>query len=111
MILLDGKKLRDLTADRLKGEVFDAMAESAIKAPTLAILQIGNLAESNAYISQKKLFAEKIGAIVFHKIFPNKVSEEDLIAEIKKLNRDKKVHGIVMQLPIPEGLNKQKIID
>jgi methylenetetrahydrofolate dehydrogenase (NADP+)/methenyltetrahydrofolate cyclohydrolase len=111
MILLDGKKLRDLTASRLKDEIVECLAESAAPIPQLAIIQIGDLAESNSYITQKKLFAEKIGAKVLHKIHPNKVSEGDLITEIEKLNKDKKVHGIIVQLPIPEGLDKQKIID
>ena len=111
MILLDGKKLRDLTADRLKTEIADGLTESAASQPQLAIVQVGNLVESNAYIAQKKLFAEKIGAKVLHKIHPEKVSEEELIADIEKLNKDKKVHGIIVQLPIPVGLDKQKIID
>lgn len=111
MILLDGKKLRDLTANRLKSEITAAMAESATSQPQLAIIQIGDLAESNSYISQKKLFAEKVGAKVIHKIHPDKISEEDLIAEIEKLNRDEKVHGIIVQLPIPDSLNKHRIID
>ena len=111
MILLDGKKLRDLAVDRLKNEVAEVVSENAVDAPTLAIIQVGDLAESNSYINQKKLFAEKIGAKVLHKIHPDKVSEDDLIAEIQKLNKNKKVHGIIVQLPIPEGLDKQKIID
>ena len=111
MILLDGKKLRDLTADRLKTEIADGLTESAAPQPQLAILQIGELAESNSYIAQKKLFAEKIGALVLHKTFPNKVSEENLITEIDKLNRDKNIHGIILQLPIPAELDKSKIID
>lgn len=111
MILLDGKKLRDLTADRLKNEIAEAMSESAVATPQLAIIQIGDLAQSNTYITQKKLFAEKIGAKVVHITHPDKISEEDLIAEIEKLNRDEKIHGIIVQLPIPASLNKQKIID
>ena len=87
------------------------MAESAISKPQLAILQVGDLAESNSYINQKKLFAEKIGASVIHEVYPTKISEEDLIAEIVKMNRNDQVHGIIVQLPIPEGLNKQRIID
>ena len=111
MILLDGKKLRDLTADRLKNEVAERLAENEVAVPQLAILQIGDLPESNAYIAQKKLFAEKIGAKVSHIIHPTKVSEEELVADIKKLNHDKKVHGIILQLPIPAELDKNKIID
>jgi len=111
MILLDGKKLRDLTADRLKNEVAERLAENEVAVPQLAILQIGDLPESNTYIAQKKLFAEKIGAKVSHIIHPTKVSEEELIADIKKLNHDKKVHGIILQLPIPAELDKNRIID
>jgi methylenetetrahydrofolate dehydrogenase (NADP+)/methenyltetrahydrofolate cyclohydrolase len=111
MILLDGKKLRDLTVDRLNDEIAEAMTDSAILQPQLAILQVGDLTESNAYIAQKKLFAEKIGVNVLHKIHPDKVSEEELIEEIERLNKDKKVHGIILQLPVPEGLNKERIID
>lgn len=111
MILLDGKKLRDLTVDRLKKEITDCLAENAIPQPQLAILQVGDLAESNTYITQKKLLAKKIGVKVLHKIHPDKISEQDLIDEIEKLNRNEKVHGIIVQLPIPTGLDKQKIID
>lgn len=111
MILLDGKKLRDIMIDQLKTEIADTLVENAIAKPQLVILQVGELAESNSYITQKKLFGEKIGVIVLHKSYPNKVSEEDLISEIQKLNKDEKVHGILLQLPIPEGLAKQKIID
>jgi methylenetetrahydrofolate dehydrogenase (NADP+) / methenyltetrahydrofolate cyclohydrolase len=111
MILLDGKKLRDLTVNRLKSEVVEHLNERVVPQPQLAVIQIGDLPESNAYISQKKFFAEKIGAKVLHKIHPNKISEAELVKEIVKLNKDKKVHGIIVQLPIPEGLDKQKIID
>ena len=119
MILLDGKKLRDETATQLRDEIADFVAESGegVEAvvpqsvPQLAILQIGDLAESAAYINQKKLFGEKIGAKVLHKNYPIKVSEEELVTDIKKLNSDSKIHGIIVQLPIPTSLNKQKIID
>jgi 5,10-methylene-tetrahydrofolate dehydrogenase/methenyl tetrahydrofolate cyclohydrolase len=111
MILLNGKKLRDLTAKSLKDEVSQAIAETAVSAPQLVILQVGDLAESNAYITQKKLFGEKIGAKVTHKKFEDKISQDDIIKEIAILNEDKKVHGIILQLPIPQYLDKQKIID
>jgi len=119
MILLDGKKLRDETAAELRDEIADFVAESGegVEAvipqsvPQLAILQIGDLAESSAYINQKKLFGEKIGAKVTHKTYPAKVSEEELVADIKKLNIDSKIHGIIVQLPIPASLDKQKILD
>ena len=89
MILLDGKKLRNLMADALKSEIAEYLQENAAPQPKLAIVQVGDLPVSNAYINQKKLFAERIGAKVMHKIHPDKVSEMELIEEIKKLNKNK----------------------
>jgi len=111
MILLDGKKLRNLMADSLKSAVAEYLQENTAPQPKLAIVQVGDLPVSKAYINQKKLFAERIGAKVLHKIHPDKVSETELIEEIKKLNKNKSVHGIIVQLPIPDELDKQKIID
>lgn len=105
-LILDGKALRDKGIERLKNVI-----EKGRQKPTLAIVQIGDLAESNAYIEQKRKFAEKIGAGFVHKKFPNDVGEADLIKEIEKLNLDKNISGVIVQLPIPENLNKQKIID
>ena len=106
MLILDGKKLRDLIAGRLKDEIADFVAQSGegddVVLPQMAILQIGDLSESTAFIKQKKLFAEKIGAKILHKTYPLKVSEETILAEIKKLNADEKIHGIILQLPIPD---------
>lgn len=105
-LILDGRVLRDRGIVRLK----QAIAESG-KKPTLAIVQVGNLAESNAYIEQKRKFAEKIGAGFLHLKFPEEVVESMLIGQIEKLNQDRAVQGIIVQLPIPFWLNKQKIID
>lgn len=105
-LLLDGKVLRDKAILELK-KASSAMAV----VPTLAILQIGALAESAAYIGQKKKFAEKIGARVLHVEFPDSVSEQELTSRIQELNTDNAVHGIIVQLPIPAALPKQKIID
>ncbi|MDO8483224.1 MAG: bifunctional 5,10-methylenetetrahydrofolate dehydrogenase/5,10-methenyltetrahydrofolate cyclohydrolase [bacterium] len=106
LLLLDGRKLRDVGCARLKA-IID---EGNIK-PTLVIIQVGTVAESGAYIEQKKKFAEKIGAAVLHKMFLESVSEGDLIRAIEEFNQDSSIHGVIVQLPIPERLDKQKIID
>ncbi len=79
--------------------------------PTLAVIQIGSLPESTAYITQKKKFAEKIGASVNHIVLDEDVGEIDVLAEIKKLNADISVHGIIVQMPIPKHLNRWNIIE
>lgn len=104
-ILLDGKVARDSIAGELKNSI------SALKnKPKLAIIQVGDKEESNKYIKQKRLFAEKIGAQVEHIKFPEDITEEKVCAEIQKLNADFLVHGIIVQLPLPAGLDKNIII-
>lgn len=106
MILLDGKKLSGEIAERLKAEIVESG-----KVPTLVIIQVGNVEESNAYIRHKKNYGEKIGARVEHLTLPIDVTEEDLISKIRGLNANENVHGMIVQLPIPKHLNKTRIIE
>ena len=79
--------------------------------PKLIIIQVGDLAESNAYIRQKILFGQKIGAIVDHQKLPENISQKNLQTTISKLNTDPSVTGIIVQMPIPASLDKDTIID
>lgn len=104
--ILDGKIVRDGIIVKLKKEI-----ESFQSVPTLAIIQVGELEESNKYIQAKKNFAEKIGAGVELVKFDVAVTKGTLTQEIDKLNKDKNIHGIILQLPIPKHLNAYEIID
>lgn len=106
--ILDGKIIRDETIIKLKNEV-----ESFSIKPVLAIIQVGDLEESNKYIKSKKVFGEKIGAEIRHVKLADNISEVDLISEIQKLNNDEKVWGIITQLPLPSALKEKqsKIIE
>ena len=104
--ILDGKKLSDLLALELTNKI----RKLAVK-PKLVIIQIGNLKESNTYIKNKKLFAEKIGAIAEHKKYPNNVDESRVISDISKYNRDIRTHGIMVQLPTPKCFNIEKVLE
>lgn len=103
---LDGKIVRDKIATTLKKKIFKLKTK-----PKLAIIQVGDLPESNTYIKQKILFAEKIGAIVEHKKLGEKFSQLDLEVLVANLNSDKSIHGVIVQMPVPEHLDKDQIID
>jgi methylenetetrahydrofolate dehydrogenase (NADP+)/methenyltetrahydrofolate cyclohydrolase len=103
--VLDGKIVRDYIATDLKKSV--SLLKSKL---IIAIIQVGEKQESNKYIDQKKSFAEKIGVEVRHVRFDSDVSEEKICLEIEKLNNDKKIHGIIVQLPLPQALDKNIII-
>lgn len=104
--ILDGKKVRDKIAKGLIKEI-----KKLEPKPKLVIIQIGDLSESNTYIKQKILFAEKIGAVVQLKKLDEKFSQVDLEVLVANLNSDKSVHGIIVQMPIPKELDKDAIID
>lgn len=104
MLLLDGKKARDSYAEKLAAKI-----RRRGFSPRLAIIQVGSNASSTAYIGQKKKFGEKIGADVDHIIFPANVSFDDLEKKISMLNADKKINGIIIQLPLPASLDKIKL--
>ena len=99
-IILDGKKLSAEIAQKLARKI------SRLKRkPRLVIIQVGAVLESDVYIKRKKLFGERIGAIVVHKQYPISVREASLLSSIGKLNKDKSVHGVIVQLPLPKHLD------
>ncbi len=103
--LLDGRVARNSIVLELKNSI--SILKARLK---LAIIQVGDKEESNKYINQKKLFAEKIGAEVIHIKLPDDVLEESVCAQIEKLNKNDSVHGIIVQLPLPNRLDKNIII-
>jgi methylenetetrahydrofolate dehydrogenase (NADP+)/methenyltetrahydrofolate cyclohydrolase len=109
-IILDGKKVRDEIAADLRARIF-AETKAGKSMPVLAIIQIGENKESEAYIKNKKKFAHDVGAEVRHVQLPADISEEDLVGEINKLNNDKSVHGVIAQMPFSKHLDKEKIIE
>src|SRR3990167_8004883 len=104
--ILDGKVVNEKIAQELTAQVAKLDPK-----PKLAIIQVGDLPESNAYIGRKIKFGEKIGAIVNHQKFPEDITQEKLQATIYKLNTDPSVTGIIVQLPIPKHLDKDAVID
>jgi methylenetetrahydrofolate dehydrogenase (NADP+) / methenyltetrahydrofolate cyclohydrolase len=78
---------------------------------TLAILQVGDKAESTAYIAAKKRFGAEIGVLVRHIHFQEDIDQKEVINEIKKLNLEKEITGIIIQLPLPKHLDNRAIID
>lgn len=105
-IILDGKKLRDKIFESLKAKL-DAMSEK----PTLAVILVGNNPASQIYVRNKKKTAEKLGINSISVEYPENVSEQEISDKIKELNSDKNVTAILVQLPLPAHINKNKIID
>lgn len=105
-IILDGKMLRDKIFESLKAKL-DKMQQK----PTLAVILVGENPASHIYVRNKKKTAEKLGINSLSIEYPSDISEEELLNKIKELNSDEKVTAILVQLPLPAHINKNRIID
>jgi methylenetetrahydrofolate dehydrogenase (NADP+) / methenyltetrahydrofolate cyclohydrolase len=101
-MILDGKKAAEELFSKLKEHTYTK---------TLAVIQIGENPASTAYINLKKRKAEELGIKFQHSMLPDDVQESKVIEAINVLNYDSAIGGILVQLPIPEHLNKQKVLD
>ena len=106
--VIDGKKISHEIKDELK-EKAAAMAKEGKKV-ALAVIQVGNDPASSVYVRNKKKACEYIGIESLSYELPEETTEEELVALIEKLNADTKVNGILVQLPLPEQINEEKII-
>ena len=104
MISLDGKKIKTEILDELKIEV-----SKLTDKPNFVVIQVGDNPASNVYIKQKAKMAEYVGYGYKHLRLAEDVTEEELLIEIDKLNKDKNVHGILVQMPLPEHINTNTI--
>ena len=104
--ILDGKKLRDKIFSDLKAKL-DKMPEK----PTLAVILAGDDPASQIYVRNKKKTAENLGINSIVIEYPKNVTETELISKIQELNNDKNITAILVQLPLPQHINKFKVID
>ena len=106
--IIDGKKISQEIKDELKEKVAAMTKEG--KKPALAVIQVGNDPASSVYVRNKKKACEYIGIESLSYELPKETTEEELVALIEKLNADAGVNGILVQLPLPEQINEEKII-
>jgi methylenetetrahydrofolate dehydrogenase (NADP+)/methenyltetrahydrofolate cyclohydrolase len=78
--------------------------------PKLVVILIGEHPASASYVRQKEKFAIQAGVISEIRRFDETVLESEILSEIKKINKDSKTHGVIVQLPIPKHISVQKIL-
>ena len=109
MHLLNGKEL----AQKLQQEMTQEVTELKKKGlqPGLAVILVGEDPASQVYVRNKERAANNIGMYSVVYRLPETTSEADLIAKIEELNHDDKVHGILVQLPLPKHINEDLVLD
>ena len=107
--ILDGKQIAKEYRQGLQDEV--EILKQKGYTPKLSVILVGNDGASQSYVRSKKKAAEKIGMIseVIH--LEEDTSEEDVLKELERLNNDESVSGILVQVPLPQQVDEQKVLD
>ena len=109
-VILDGKVVSQKVLDEVKAGVARLHAERGV-VPTLAVVLIGDDPASQIYVRNKKRAAEAVGIASRDCLHHHGVGQQALLDLIRSLNADPAVHGILVQLPLPKGLDEGAVID
>jgi len=108
--IIDGKLVAQQLCDELKQKVSDLRLKHNL-VPGLAVVLVGDDPASHVYVRNKIKKAKEIGISIFDFIMPAATSARILKAKVENLNNDLRSNGILVQLPLPEGVNQYEVID
>ena len=106
--LIDGKLISKQIKDELRDKVTNLKSQG--KEIGMAVIQVGNDPASSVYVGNKKKACEYIGIRSESYELPEETTEEELLELINKLNQDERIHGILVQLPVPKHIDEDTII-
>lgn len=107
--IIDGKAQAAGLGERIAASV-SALAETAGNPPGLAVVLVGNDPASGVYVRSKGRTARKVGMASFEHVLPEEATQEELMRLVAALNADDAVDGILVQLPLPAGLDSDAVI-
>ena len=109
-MIIDGKKEAAALREEIKKEIISIKSKTN-KVPGLTVILIGEFAPSLIYVRNKEKNSKEVGINSNVIKYSNDVKEEEVLKKIKELNKDKNVSGILVQLPLPDQIDKKKIIN
>lgn len=107
--ILDGKQIAAQMREELK-ERIAALAKRGVQ-PGLAVILVGDDPASRSYVTAKEKACEEIGIYSSDNRLPSQTTEADLLALIERFNQDKRIHGILVQLPLPKHINEERVLN
>ena len=109
-MIIDGNKEAQTVKNEIKKEISDIKLKTS-KAPSLTVILIGDYAPSKIYVKNKEKSALEVGIKSEVIKYPKDVSEKEILKKIDDLNKNEKISGILVQLPLPAHISKEKIIN
>ena len=109
-MIIDGKNIAETLRQKLKKEIIE-IKSSFKSVPGLTVILIGEDPASKIYVRNKEKFSKEIGINSEVIKYPENIEEKEVLSKIIELNKNKKVSGILVQLPLPKHINKQKVIE
>ena len=109
-MIIDGKREAETVKNEIKKEISDIKSKTS-KAPSLTVILIGDYAPSKIYVKNKEKSALEVGIKSEVIKYPKDVSEKEILKKIDDLNKNEKISGILVQLPLPAHISKEKIIN
>jgi methylenetetrahydrofolate dehydrogenase (NADP+)/methenyltetrahydrofolate cyclohydrolase len=106
--IIDGKQVAADMRAELKDEVAKLKEQGIV--PGLGVILVGEDPASQSYVTAKERACEDIGLYSDDNRLPVDTSQEDLMALVEKMNKDPKINGILIQLPLPKGLNEAEVL-
>ena len=110
MQILDGKAVAARVLADVKAGVRDFSLKTGVT-PTLAVVLVGDFAPSKVYVRNKKKAADDVGIASRDYLYPESCAQDTLLATLAEINRDPSIHGILLQLPLPSGLDEDTAIN
>ncbi len=109
-MIIDGKKEAKIIRNEIKKEISDLKKKSG-KTPSLTVILVGDFAPSLIYVKNKEKSAREVGINSEVIRYPKNVGEKDILEKIEELNKKDEISGILVQLPLPSQISKEKIIN
>ena len=109
--VIDGKAVAKRIRTDMKEEISALKAKNPSFRPHLAIVQVGARKDSSSYVGQKLKATKEVGMESTKIALEETVSEEELLKELRALNEDPTVHGIIVQMPLPSHIDSTKVVD
>jgi len=109
-MIIDGKKESAVLREEIKKEI-SAIKEKTNKVPGLSVILIGDFTPSQIYVKNKEKNSKEVGINSEVIRYPKEVTEQEVLEKIDELNNAQHVSGILVQLPLPKQINKEKIIN